>query len=270
LPQAESTRAKASSMPASGNGGGDRNAQCRLLRELDAWLSYDLPRTFSASLCAGAIADSGSDGWPCDFWARIRTSTSTPRSPNLRAGIGSISKLCRASSSPSSATSTRRSSKRSAIWPGLRNESFVMTRSPVVMIHGAFCGGWAFEGWRAATSLAVSRCIRPPCGIMSPRAAAQICSARRACATMRRISQTSSTRSRPRPFSSGTLLARCSPRCWRRSSRSGPSCFWRRRHPGACCRRRHSSFFPHRRFISMDLLEQTSRAPPLDCRGEHA
>jgi len=22
-------------------------------------------------------------------------------------------------------------------------------RSPVVMIHGAFCGGWAFEGWRA-------------------------------------------------------------------------------------------------------------------------
>ncbi|HWE07675.1 MAG TPA: alpha/beta hydrolase [Rhizomicrobium sp.] len=24
-----------------------------------------------------------------------------------------------------------------------------MTRSPVVMIHGAFCGGWAFERWRA-------------------------------------------------------------------------------------------------------------------------
>jgi len=23
------------------------------------------------------------------------------------------------------------------------------SRSPVVMIHGAFCGGWAFEGWRA-------------------------------------------------------------------------------------------------------------------------
>ncbi|MGD0191594.1 MAG: alpha/beta hydrolase [Rhizomicrobium sp.] len=24
------------------------------------------------------------------------------------------------------------------------------TRPPVVMIHGAFCGGWAFDGWRAA------------------------------------------------------------------------------------------------------------------------
>ena len=22
------------------------------------------------------------------------------------------------------------------------------TRPPVVMIHGAFCGGWAFDGWR--------------------------------------------------------------------------------------------------------------------------
>ena len=25
-----------------------------------------------------------------------------------------------------------------------------VSRSPVVMIHGAFCGGWVFEHWRAA------------------------------------------------------------------------------------------------------------------------
>src|ERR1700679_3549643 len=36
-----------------------------------------------------------------------------------------------------------------------------VTRPPVVMIHGAFCGGWVFEAWRARFAAAGYKVLTP-------------------------------------------------------------------------------------------------------------
>ncbi len=128
-----------------------------------------------------------------------------------------------------------------------------VSRPTVVMIHGAFNGGWVFDAWRARFrgGLISTRCLRRrwcyhDCGHKPPRELGTTSALDYA----GDLEKSGSARSMRLRSCWAIRWADSWRRCWPRGSMCARWSCWRHPRRGACCRRRRSRSSRRRRCIS--------------------
>ena len=129
---------------------GTDNAE--FLREMDEWLDYDLPAHLLGVALRGRYRGQRQKWIAMRFLGEDSEINIVTHEPEFAQWKWLAIEALPVSLFPSSAIHMRRSSPRSAILRSSLPEKGHMAtlRSPVVMIHGAFCGGWVFDHWRTA------------------------------------------------------------------------------------------------------------------------